>query len=346
MTGILEISIYGNLLRSWLALIGVVTVVTLSVAVARRLVMQRFTARPPSPGATRTLFIEGLQKLRLPVVLIMALYGASRPLIFPERVDSLLHGLAVLAVFVQVASWADLAARFLLARYLRTTSEGDGRATTVTVLGILARLTLLTILLLVTLENLGINITALVAGLGIGGIAIALASQTVLADLFASVSIVFDKPFVVGDFIVVDTFMGVVEHVGLKTTRVRSLAGEQIVLPNADLLKSRIRNYKRMYERRVVFSVGVVPDTPHAALTAIPGLIRTIVEAQPQTRFERAHLAAYTESAILFEVVYNIPTADHKVYMDLQQAIYLGIDEHFRKEGIMIRAANTQHISA
>jgi small-conductance mechanosensitive channel len=277
----------------------------------------------------------------------MALYGASRPLIFPERVDSLLHGLAVLAVFVQVASWADLAARFLLARYVRTTSEGDGtRATTVTVLGILVRLTLLTILLLVTLENLGINITALVAGLGIGGIAIALASQTLLADLFASVSIVFDKPFVVGDFIVVDTFTGVVEHVGLKTTRVRSLAGEQIVLPNADLLKSRLRNYKRMYERRVVFSVGVVPDTPPAALTAIPGLIRTIVEAQPQTHFERAHLAAYTESAILFEVVYNIPTADHKVYMDLQQAIYLGIDEHFRKEGLMIRTANTQRISA
>ena len=155
MMGILEISIYGNLLRSWLALIGVVAVVTLSVAVARRLVMQRFTARPPSPGATPPLLFE-VQKLRLPVVLVMALYGASRPLIFPERVDSLLHGLAVLAVFVQVASWADLAARFLLARYVRTTSEGDGtRATTVTVLGILARLTLLTILLLVTLENLG-----------------------------------------------------------------------------------------------------------------------------------------------------------------------------------------------
>ena len=207
-------------------------------------------------------------------------------------------------------------------------------------------MTLLTVLLLVTLENLGINITALVAGLGIGGIAIALASQTVLADLFASVSIVFDKPFVVGDFIVVDTFMGVVEHVGLKTTRVRSHAGEQIVLPNADLLKSRIRNYKRMYQRRVVFTVGVAPDTPHAALTVIPGLIRTIVEAQPQTRFERAHLAAYTASAILFEVVYNIPTADHRIYMDLQQAIYLGIDERLRKDGIMIRTADTQRLSA
>ena len=184
------------------------------------------------------------------------------------------------------------------------------------------------------LDNLGFNITALVASLGIGGIAVALAVQNILGDIFASLSIALDKPFVIGDFIIVEDVLGTVEYIGLKTTRLRSLSGEQIVFSNVDLLKSRIRNYKRMFERRVVFTIGVVYQTAHATLERIPALVRSIVEQQPKTRFDRAHFKEYGDSALVFEVVYFVLDSDYNIYMDIQQAINLAIFRRFQVKGI------------
>jgi len=184
------------------------------------------------------------------------------------------------------------------------------------------------------LDNLGIDVTALVAGLGIGGVAVALAVQNVLGDLFASLSIILDKPFVIGDFLVIGEYMGSVEYVGLKTTRVRSLSGEQLVFSNSDLLKSRIRNYGRMYERRVVFNIGVTYDTPRELLKRIPGMIRAAVEAQDKTRFDRSHFMKYGDYALQFETVYYVLSPDYNVYMDIQQAIYLIIHEDFEQNHI------------
>jgi small-conductance mechanosensitive channel len=144
----------------------------------------------------------------------------------------------------------------------------------------------------------------LIASLGVGSIAVALAVQNILADLFASLSIALDQPFVIGDFIIVDDYLGTVENIGLKTTRVRSLSGEQLIFANNDLLNSRIRNYKRMGERRVVFSFCVTYQTPYAKLRMIPELIQNIIEANPDTRFDRAHFRAFGDSALNFEVVY------------------------------------------
>ena len=172
------------------------------------------------------------------------------------------------------------------------------------------------------------------AGLGIGGVAIALATQSILGDLFASLSIVLDRPFVVGDFIVVGDLMGTVEHVGLKTTRVRSLSGEQLVFSNADLLGSRIRNFKRMAERRIVFAVGVTYQTPAAKLDQIAGVLREIATAAPGVRFDRAHLRSFDDSAITFEVVYYVLDPDYNRYMDTQQRINLAIFRQFEAEGI------------
>jgi len=188
--------------------------------------------------------------------------------------------------------------------------------------------------LLLALDNLGVNITALVAGMGIGGIAVALAAQNILGDLFASISIVLDKPFVINDFIIVGDYMGSVEHIGVKTTRIRSLSGEQIVFSNTDLLNSRVRNFKRMVERRVVFSFGVVYGTPAEKLEAIPGIVRGIIEAIDGTRFDRAHFAKYGDSSLDFEVVYFVVTGDYNVYMDIQQAINLAIYRSFEDEGL------------
>jgi small-conductance mechanosensitive channel len=188
--------------------------------------------------------------------------------------------------------------------------------------------------LLLALDNLGYDVTALIAGLGVGGIAVALAVQNILGDLFASLSILIDKPFVVGDFLIVDDYMGSVEHVGLKTTRIRSLSGEQLVISNSDLLKSRLRNYGRMYERRVAFNIGVTYDTTREQLRKIPEIMRSAVERQEKTRFDRSHFGKYGEYALIFETVYYVLQADYNLYMDIQQAINLEINEAFEELGI------------
>jgi small-conductance mechanosensitive channel len=227
------------------------------------------------------------------------------------------------------------AIKFLIDRYRRKKIESNAAAvTTLSSIGFVLKTLLWFILLLVVLDNYGVNVTALVAGLGISGIAVALAVQNVLGDLFASFSIVFDKPFVIGDFIIVGDFMGTVEYVGLKTTRVRSLSGEQLIFSNTDLLKSLIRNFKRMFERRVVFTIGVLYQTSYEKLIEIPEMIQSIIESHSQARFDRAHFKEYGAYSLNFEIVYWIQDPDYNVYMDIQQAINLSIFRQFKEKGI------------
>jgi small-conductance mechanosensitive channel len=242
----------------------------------------------------------------------------------------------MIALLVQFGLWGGEAINFWFRRYENQRQHLDpSRVTTMRAARILARLVLIVIVALLVLDNIpGVEITALIASLGIGGIAVALAVQNILSDLFASLSIVLDKPFVVGDFIIIDQFMGTVEHVGLKTTRVRSLSGEQLVFSNSDLLGSRIRNYKRMAERRVVFTIGVTYQTPHEKLSWIPVLIREVVESKENTRFDRSHFSGYGDFALQFETVYYVLAADYNLYMDIQQAINLDIYQRFEAEGI------------
>ncbi len=190
------------------------------------------------------------------------------------------------------------------------------------------------VVVLLALQNLGIDVTAMVAGLGIGGVAIALAVQNILGDLFASLTIALDKPFVAGDFIVVGNEMGAVENVGLKTTRVRSLSGEQLVFANSDLLTSRVRNYKRMSERRVVFSFGVVYSTPPDVLEQIPALVRAVIRGAGNLRFDRCHFFRFGDSSLDFETVYFILSPDYNAHMDAQQRVLLSIARAFRERGI------------
>jgi small-conductance mechanosensitive channel len=178
------------------------------------------------------------------------------------------------------------------------------------------------------------DISAFVASLGIGGIAVALALQNVLGDLFASLSILLDKPFVIGDFIVVGDMAGTVESVGLKTTRIRSLSGEQLIFSNSDLLGSRVRNFKRMEERRVAFEIGVVYGTSSEALREIPELVRKAVESQENARFDRSHFKGFGESSLDYESVYYMNVPDYAAYMDTQQAINLALYEEFEERGI------------
>jgi len=189
------------------------------------------------------------------------------------------------------------------------------------------------------LGNLGVKIEPLLAGLGIGGIALALAVQTVLADLLASLSIALDQPFGLGDFLAVDAASGTLEHIGVKSTRLRALSGEQIIISNVELLKARVRNYGRMNERRAVFQLGVDYDTPVATLAAVPRAVREIIEATPDARFERCHLLSCGERALQFEIVYVLANPDFNLYADAQQRINLRILERFRALEVSFAAA-------
>jgi small-conductance mechanosensitive channel len=190
------------------------------------------------------------------------------------------------------------------------------------------------LLILVALENLGVNITALLAGLVVGGVAVALALQNILGDLFASLSIALDKPFVVGDSLNIDMFTGSVERIGIKTTRLRSESGEQIILSNADILKSRVRNYGRMPEQRVLTTLRVAYATPSATLAGIPKLLEGIVREQATARFERCHLKSLGEAALQFELSYFAQQPNLNPLLDLQQTVNFRIIDEFRRLGI------------
>jgi len=184
------------------------------------------------------------------------------------------------------------------------------------------------------LDNLGFKISAVIAGLGIGGVAVALAAQAILGDLFGYFAILFDRPFEVGDFIIIGEYLGTIEHIGIKTTRIRSLGGEELVFSNTDLTNSRLRNYKRMGKRRVIFKLGVTYQTPLAKLKKIPGIVENIIRNVKDTTFDRTHFREYGDFNLVIEIVYYVMSRDYNVYMDIQQEINFGIKGAFEKEGI------------
>ena len=328
--------IFGNDLIAWTIALAIAACVTLLLFAAKRLVVRRLQ----DFAATTETYLDDLAGKILSAtnplfILFMGLYAGSHWLLLPEKTVVLLSRLAIAAFLLQVARWGDVGVHGWLHHYRARRSVHDAAgATSTAALGFVARVAVWLVIVLMILDNFGVNITTLVASLGIGGIAVALALQNVLGDLFSSLSIVLDKPFVIGDFISVDDISGTVEYVGLKTTRIRGLGGEQVVFSNSDLLGSRIRNYKRMETRRIVFGIGVTYEISKQQVLAIPAILREVVEAQPQARFDRAHFKAYGASSLDFEVVYIVKTPEYGVYMDVQQAINLALFERFADEGI------------
>jgi small-conductance mechanosensitive channel len=238
-----------------------------------------------------------------------------------------------LVLALQLGLWIDAATVMWKTETIETRVDRENQLT-VTIVSLLVRTSIWAVVLLSVLANLGVNITALVASLGIGGIAIALALQTLLGDLFASASIGFDKPFRTGDFIVFNDVAGTIEYIGLKTTRIRSLSGEQIICGNTNLLQQIIHNYKRMNERRVVFFLAISFRTPVAKARQIPGLIKEIIESIDKTRFDRAHLFKFDDYSMRFEVVYYVLSSDYNIYMDIQQNVNFTLLEELDKREI------------
>lgn len=331
------IEFLGNSLLRWLIAAGIGLGITLAIAVVRWLVAHRFERfAQRSAHVYDDLVVDVVRATNVPLLSIPAFLIGARTLTFPEQAEIWMGTVAVLAFLLQVAIWGGALIRKGLERYARGNLETNAaNVVTANALSFVAQLVLYSIVLLLALDNIpGVEVTTLIAGLGIGGIAVALALQSILSDLFASLSISLDKPFVLGDFIMVGDMLGSVEQIGLKTTRIRSLSGEQLIFANTDLLNSRIRNFKRMEQRRIVFRLGVLYETTADQLRSIPPMIREVIEAQPDTRFDRAHFFSFDDYALTFEVVYFVLSADYNKYMDIQQAINLAIFERFAAAGI------------
>ncbi len=330
----------GNSVREWgIALITAI-VVFLAIHIGLRIVASRVArlAKRTSTGVD-DLISDIASSLKIFFSLAVALYVGAQMLALSAGAKRALLIVLVVAVSVQAAILGGIALKWGIAAYVKRRTARDGREdpaliTTMGAVRLLGLIVLYSAILVIALDNLGVNVTALITTLGVGGIAVALAVQSILADLFASLSIVLDKPFVIGDFIIVGDRMGTVERIGLKTTRVRALSGEQLVFSNSDLLSSRLQNFKRMQERRIAFSVGVEYGTPLEAVKEIPGLLRGAVEAQKDVRFDRAHFKSFGASSLDFEVVYFVLSPEFNVYMDKQQAINLRIAEEFQSREI------------
>lgn len=265
------------------------------------------------------------------LLLAFALLLALRLPELPGSWQSALSHTWFVALALQAALWVDTGVRLWSRNLVMGKNGGSYNPVITTIISIMVLIVVWSVMLLSILANLGVDITALVASLGVGGIAVALAVQTVLGDVFASLSIGVDKPFEIGDFVVFGEVAGSIEHIGLKTTRIRSLSGEQVVCANADLLRQVVHNYKRMDTRRIVFKFGISYDTPSDKVRQVAERVGEIIRATPKTRFDRAHFLGFDESQLTFEVVYIVLSSDYNQYMDIQQEINLQLLDALRE---------------
>ncbi|MBI1190910.1 MAG: mechanosensitive ion channel [Tepidisphaera sp.] len=285
------------------------------------------------------VLVDALGDLRSWFFLMVGVYFFSHLLVLSGAANGAISKLLVAAIAAQALVTSRFFIEFGTKALLASRRGPDGQPDQTVqsasgVIRVLSTVVVGSVIVVFALSNMNVDVTSLIAGLGVGGIAVALAAQSILADTFGSLTILFDKPFLVGDFIVVGDKMGTVEHIGIKTTRVRALSGEQLVFANSDLLASRIQNYKRMQERRVVFGFGIIYETPLEKLKQVPDMVREVVKSQQSVRLDRVHFKSYGAYSLDFEVVYYVLNSDYNKYMDIQQAINLGMFDAFAKEGI------------
>jgi small-conductance mechanosensitive channel len=338
MEELLNRTYWGNTLSGYLVSAAIFAAGIIIITILRKIVLKRLSKWSESTETKLDDFIiKGIEKAVIPVLYLAALKLALEPLKIDPSVQKVISVIFVIIVTFLIIKAITSSLKYMLNSLVRRRSpEGDAERRLKQIRGITAIASFLvwTLGFIFLLDNLGFEISAVIAGLGIGGIAIALAAQTILGDLFSYFVIFFDRPFEIGDFIAVGDKLGTVEYIGIKTTRLRSLSGEQLVFSNTDLTNSRIQNYKKMERRRIVFKIGIVYDTPPEKLAEIPGLIRKIIEEQSPVTFDRAHFASYGDFSLNYEFVYYVEDPDYNKYMDIQQAINLKINDLFISRGI------------
>ena len=332
---IFEKSFFGNRVMDYLIALCIFVVSVIVVKIFQYFILKHLKKWAEKTATTIDDFIvELIKKIMLPLFYFGAFYLSLNSLnLHPFLKKNLtIMGMAILTLFV--ARLATNLITYIFKVYW--TKRGKDIVLERSLKGILSviRLVVWGMAIVFFLDNLGFKISAVIAGLGIGGVAVALAAQAVLGDLFSYFAIVFDRPFEIGDFIIIGEYLGVVEHVGIKTTRIRSLGGEQLIFSNTDLTNSRVRNYKRMQKRRVVFKLGVTYQTPLEKLKVMPGIIEKVIKGIKDTVFDRAHFFSYGDFSLIFEIVYYVIGADYNKYMDTQQQINFAIKKEFEARGI------------
>ena len=300
------------------------------VGILRCVILRRLEIRAEkTKTSVDDFFVKGIKGQFLPIVFIVALYLSTTILYLNTTLEKVVLYVTLALVTILGAAFLSSLAVFVFNKYWeKKNKESDNTMVTRFISGIL-KVVIWSVALLLFLDNIGVEINSIIAGFGIGGIAIAFAAQSILADIFCYFTIFFDRPFEIGDFIIAGSQMGTVEHIGVKTTRLRSLGGEELIFSNTDLTSARISNYKTMEKRRVLFQIGVTYDTSMDMLREIPRIVRTVIEKIPGTEFGRAHFFAYDDSSLNFEIVYFVLSGDYDKYMDIHQQVNLGLKEEF-----------------
>lgn len=336
MESFLQDVFLGNAVKDWGIAIGVFIGVYILVKIFEYLLV-RYLKNLATKTKTQVddFLIEVIHTSVVPMAYFGGVYLGMRYLSFSENVYNVTH-IALLVVFTfYVLRIIISAVRFSVYSYLDKQEEADVKKKQARGILIIINVVIWSLGVVFLLDNLGKDVTAIIAGLGVGGIAIALAAQTILGDLFSYFVIFFDQPFELGDFIVLDDKSGNVEYVGVKTTKIRTLTGDLLIVSNTDLTNSRVHNYKKMAERRIVFKLGFIYQTKHEQLKQIPTLIKSIIESVEGVRFDRSHFSGYGDFSLNFETVYYVTAPDYAIYMDKQQEIYLALFKKFEEEGIV-----------
>ena len=335
MNDIMNQVFWGNTLFAYFLVLGGIILTWIAWKLGKR-VLIKLLLKLTSKTKTNLddLIIEAADKFVSPYIYLAINYAIIRQLQLSERVDKTLVVAALLVTTYYAVRLVNFVIQHLIVMGMKARNESEQR-----ILQVQGMLSVVKAIVWVSgfvmlIDNLGYNVTTIIAGLGVGGIAIALAAQSILTDLFSYIVIFFDKPFEIGDFIITDGFSGVVEKIGIKTSHVRSLDGQQLIFPNTEMVKSVIQNFKRLQKRRVVFSIGVVYSTPTEKLRAIPGIVKAIIEVEPEVSYDRANFKSFGDFSINYEIVYYISSPDYAFYMNTQEKICMNIIERLQEMDI------------
>ncbi|WP_347157812.1 mechanosensitive ion channel family protein [Pontibacter chitinilyticus] len=328
---------YHNTVRDYLLVLGCVFIALLLIKLFKRVILTRLTKWTEHTSTTfDNHLVSSFERFGIPIINICIVYAGLDYLNLSARANQILNIATTVAITILVIRFVTSTLVLVINSYFRKKHNIVSAASEMGAVSLIINFVIWFIGLGFLFDNLGYDLTAIIAGLGVGGIAVALAAQNILGDLFNYFVIFLDRPFELGDFLVVGDENGVVEHIGVKTTRLRTLSGEQLVFSNSDLTSSRIHNFKTMQQRRIVFKISVTYQTPYEQLEQIPDIIRSIIDAQHPVRSDRIHFKAYGDSSLDYEIVYYVLDPDYTKYMDIQQAINLGIYKEFSNRGIEI----------
>ena len=351
MNDFINIVFINNYIWEWIIAISSILIIYFTLIFVKNLAEKKLKKFADKTSTNiDDYFLEILSSISKIFILIVAINIGCQLVQVDNSFNEILNHIFVLALFWQITKWVILITNIIFTRYKKIKEINDDMhgVTAINGLTAISKFVIWLIFLMLAMDNIGVDITALVAGLGIGGLAIALAAQSILGDLFASLTIMIDKPIAIGDYVVVDNFMGNVKSIGIKSTKLESLTGEEIIISNSDLLNSRLRNYhqSRMKKRRSTMTIGVVYETDFKKLQRVQEILKEIVKSNPKTEYIRAIFTNFGDFSLDFELTYNVLSPDYETLTEINHEIRLKIFETFEKEKLEFAyPTRTIHIS-